>query len=55
MFDAVQAGTVVAARVGAGKNGRKIKDPEPWPRPGAKKRAKARTLADLMAQQKRRR
>jgi hypothetical protein len=53
MFDAVQANTVVNARIAAGKKASSIKDPQPWPRPGEVKRRKPRTLADMIARRKR--
>lgn len=50
-FDAVQANTVVTARAAGAK---KVKDAQPWSRPDVKRKQQTtRTLADLVAQQRR--
>jgi hypothetical protein len=45
LFDAIQINTVVSARVAGAK---RVKSPQPFPRPGAKPKGEARTMAQIL-------
>jgi hypothetical protein len=50
VFDAVQVNTVVAARVAGAK---RVKSPQPFPRPGAKPKSEARTMSQVLVGRRR--